>query len=238
MEEKGYEGSDDEGSDDEHECKHCGRKGHSPDKCWMLDKNKAKRPEWFDPEKYCRKKEREVSNVAVSHSRGGLELLLMALSFPKALDLLDNLNIWIADTVASCDSTPHSRGAVNVRRGNGGVIFGDGKNNDADKIFDLPGVITDQSGNERLHATLQNVKHVRLAKFNLFSLTKRQKDDWLLNGDSKKIWISKQKAISISKEEVKEQDGKTRVYLDISAIKKPKDIKAIYNRHCRILVDE
>jgi hypothetical protein len=257
--------------------------------------------------------------------RGGLELLLMVLSFPKARDLLDDLNVWIADTAASCDSTPHSRGAVNVRRGNGGVIFGDGKNSDADEIFDLPGMITDQSGNEKLHATLQNVKHVRSAKFNLFSLTKRQKDSWLLNSNSEKIWITKgehkivfdirietpegliftlyhkqkgdkvnaagpeqavkklaikkahellehmnkdmcratckalcwelnqgtlgvcaacmvakakQKAITISKEEVKEQDGKTQVYLDISSIKKPKDIKAIYNQHCWILVDE
>jgi hypothetical protein len=58
-------------------------------------------------------------------------------------------------------------------------------------MFDLPGVITDQSGNEILHATLQNVKHVRSVKFNLFSLTKRQKDSWLLNGDSEKIWITK-----------------------------------------------
>jgi hypothetical protein len=30
-----------------------------------------------------------------------------------------------------------------------------------------------------------------LAKFNLFSLTKRQKAGWLLNRDSEKIWITK-----------------------------------------------
>jgi hypothetical protein len=33
-------------------CKHCGRTGHNPDKSWMLDKNREKHPEWFDPEKY------------------------------------------------------------------------------------------------------------------------------------------------------------------------------------------
>jgi hypothetical protein len=128
-----------------------------------------------------------VSNAAASHSRGGLELLLMAMSFPKALDILDDPNVWIADTAASCDSTPHSRGAVNVRKGNGRVIFGNSKNNDADEIFDLLGMIMDQNGNEKLPATLQNVKHVRLAKFNLFSLTKRQRAGWLLNRDSEKI---------------------------------------------------
>jgi hypothetical protein len=182
---KGYNNNDKE------KCKHCGRKGHQPDKCWMLDKNKSKQPEWFDPEKYCCKKEKEVSNAAVSHSRGGLELLLMAMSFPKALDILDDPNVWIVNTGASCNSTPHSKGAVNMRKGNGGVIFSNGKNNDANEIFDLPGVIMDQNRNEKLPATFQNVKHVRLAKFNLFSLTKRQKAGWLLNGDSEKIWITK-----------------------------------------------
>jgi hypothetical protein len=49
---------------------------------------------------------------------------------------------------------------------------------------------------------------------------------------------AKQKNITTSKEDVKELDGKTRVYLDISSIKKPKDIKAIYNWHCWILVNE
>jgi hypothetical protein len=48
----------------------------------------------------------------------------------------------------------------------------------------------------------------------------------------------KQKAINFSADEVKEGDGKTQTYLDISSIKKPKDIKNIYNQYCQILVDE
>jgi hypothetical protein len=87
-----------------------------------------------------------VSNDAVSQARD--ELLLMAMSCPKALDLLDNLNIWIAVTAASCNSTPHQQGAVNIRKGNDGVIFGDQKSNDADIVFDLPGMITDQTTNK------------------------------------------------------------------------------------------
>jgi hypothetical protein len=49
---------------------------------------------------------------------------------------------------------------------------------------------------------------------------------------------AKQKAINISSDEVKENNGKTQIYLDISSIKKPKDVKNIYNCHCRILIDE
>jgi hypothetical protein len=36
-----------ESDDNEEKCKHCGRAGHDPDKCWMLDKNKGKCPEWL-----------------------------------------------------------------------------------------------------------------------------------------------------------------------------------------------
>jgi hypothetical protein len=117
--------------------------------------------------------------------------MLMAMSFPKDLSILEDPNVWIADTAATCDSTPHCQGAVNLRKGNRGVIFGNGKNNEAATTFDLPGVITDQFGNEVIAATLRNVKHVQSAKFDLFSITKRQKDGWLLGRNSEKIWIEK-----------------------------------------------
>jgi hypothetical protein len=49
----------------------------------------------------------------------------------------------------------------------------------------------------------------------------------------------KQKAISFSNpDKVKETDNKTRIYLDLSSIKKPKDIKQIHNQHCHILVNK
>jgi hypothetical protein len=76
--------------------------------------------------------------------------MLMAMSFPKDLSILENPNIWIADTAATCDSTPHHQGAINLQEGNGGVIFGDGRNN-----------YTNQYRNEVISATLRSVKHVK-----------------------------------------------------------------------------
>jgi hypothetical protein len=38
---------------------------------------------------------------------------------------------------------------------------------------------------------MKNVLHVPTAMFNLFSLTKQQKDGWTLHGDTKAIWILK-----------------------------------------------
>jgi hypothetical protein len=127
----------------------------------------------------------------VNQSRGHPEFMMMVMSFPKDLDILENPNIWVADTAATCDSTPHHQGAINLREGNSGVIFGDGRNNEAETTFDLPGIVTDQYRNEVIQAMLRNVKHVKSARFNLFSITKRQKDSWLLSGNSKKIWTEK-----------------------------------------------
>jgi Reverse transcriptase (RNA-dependent DNA polymerase) len=331
--------------DDGEKCRHCGRSGHKPDDCWMLEKNKKKRPEWFDEEKYPVKGKNKSESGgeigAVGRGSGGNdgpELLLSALSFPLTLKLLEDPNIWIADSAATCDSTPHAQGAINMRKGDeddNGVIFGDGKNNDAVNIFDLPGVITDSSGNELQAVKLLNVRHVPSAMFNLFSTTKRQKAGWSLHGDDEAIWLTKgehkivfdirietpeglvfavnmqrveaentpnkageinavgrakndspikmsiqkahdllghigetmcrkvaktlgweisrgsldvcvpctvakakQKNINVQSVEKPESDGKTRIYLDISSVVKPDDIKSITKRHCRIMVDE
>ena len=167
----------------------------------MLDKNKNKRPDWFDAAKYCKKKTNvdgsEIGAVGRGSGGGnsdGPELLLSALSFPKTLKLLEDPNIWIADTAATCDSTPHNVGAVNVRQAtnnDSGVIYGDGKSNKTTTLFDLRGTLTDNNGNELQQVKLHNVRHVPTAMFNLFSLTKRQKDGWTLHGDSEAIWITK-----------------------------------------------
>jgi hypothetical protein len=52
-----------------------------------------------------------VGHGSGGHNNDGPELLLSALSFPKTLKLLEDPNIWIADTAATCDSTPHANGA-------------------------------------------------------------------------------------------------------------------------------
>jgi hypothetical protein len=166
----------------------------------MLDKNKNKCPDWFDPIKYNKKKNNDSNEMgAVSCSsigHDGPEILLSALSFPKALKLLEDPNIWIADMVATCNSLPHDIGAENVCKGDkvtGGTIFGDRKNNVATKIFELPGTMTDSSWNELREVQMKYVLHVPTPMFNLFSLTKQQKDGWTLHGDTKAIWIMKGK---------------------------------------------
>jgi hypothetical protein len=178
----------------EDKCPHCGRTGLNPDKCWMLDKNASKRPDWFDPEKYCKKKTRgdgEIGAVGQGDYNGGPELLLSALS--SLSELLQDPNIWIADMAATCDLTSYDMGAFNERKtigDNGGVVFGDGKTNKTEKVFNLRAFFHDVSGKTK-NIILANVHHVPLAAYNLFSLTKRLQSGWSLHGNEKGIWLAK-----------------------------------------------
>jgi hypothetical protein len=210
--------------EDGEKCKHCGRVGHEQDKCWMLDKNKSKRPDWFDPVKYNKKKNKDSSEMGTvsrsSSGNDGPEMLLSALSFPKTLKLLEDPNIWIAYMVATCDSTPHDISAENIREGDkvtGGIIFGDGKDNVATKIFELPGTVTNSNGNELREVRMKNVLHVPTAMFNLFSLTKQQKDGWTLHGDTNAIWIMK---------------GENKIVFDIR-IETPEGLVFAININCK-----
>jgi hypothetical protein len=112
----------------------------------LLDVNKKKCPDWFDPEKYLRKGKKsdqnghhnsEVDAVGRSGRGSGMELLLLSMSFPNSLKLLEDPNIWIADTGATCNTTPHKVGARNIKQPTkeDTVTFGDGKNNTAKQFL-------------------------------------------------------------------------------------------------------
>jgi hypothetical protein len=103
---------------------------------------------------------------------------------------LKHPDIWIADTAATCDSTPYDLGAFNERMTNGGVVFGDGKTNKTEKVFNLRAFFHDVSGKTK-NIIMANVHHVPSAGHNLFSLTKRLQSGWSLHGNEKGIWLAK-----------------------------------------------
>jgi hypothetical protein len=231
-------------------CEHCGRPGHKPDNCWMLEKSKDKRPDWFDPVKYNKNSSNDNNNGNTTSSNNsvnnaemgafgqgingrndGPELLLTALSIPKDMKLLDDPNVWIADTGATCDSTPHAKGAVNLPRNSVcGVKFGDGENNEANAVFDLPGLITDASGKELQSVKMCNVKHVKSANFNLFSITKQQEDGWILHGNRDAIWLTKEDKTVVFDIKIKTSEGMVFA-MNVNGKKKNKRKK---NSRCRL----
>jgi hypothetical protein len=114
--------------------------------------------------------------------------------FPGNAELLDDPNIWVADTGATVHSTPHEVGFRNTKAASPTdlVIMGSGADVGAKTIAQLPGVVCDKNGCELQEAVLDDVTHLPRAKFNLFSLSKMTRHGgWKLRGDKEAIWIEK-----------------------------------------------
>jgi hypothetical protein len=80
---------------------------------------------------------------------------------------LENKNLWICDTGASCQMTGSSEGLSNIKNINQKVILGDGRNLKAEKIGDLRLKIV----NNDSYVVLKDVKVVPDLKVNLFSVS-------------------------------------------------------------------
>jgi hypothetical protein len=90
-------------------CKCYDRKGCVPNKCWMLDKNKFKCPECLIVRSI--QKEKEMSCQVQLQAGKANQTLGDGNEFSKGL--LDNPSVWIADTEATRDLSPHIQGAKN-----------------------------------------------------------------------------------------------------------------------------
>jgi hypothetical protein len=42
-------------------------------------------------------------------------LMGVMMMFPMVLKFLSHPNVWVGDSAASCDSTPHTQGMTNIR---------------------------------------------------------------------------------------------------------------------------
>jgi hypothetical protein len=112
-----------------------------------LEANKDTRPEWYDPTRHSKKKDiknnDKVANTAMNHS--GMEVLLsaMACQDKQTLDTLLNHDIWIVDTGATCDISPHIYGAQNIQKDSNNIVFGDRDQHNTSLEFHVCGWISD-----------------------------------------------------------------------------------------------
>jgi hypothetical protein len=136
---------------------------------------------------------KEQAAAAVANG-GGTEQLLMAVAFPFSQALLEDPNVWIADTAATSNSTPHAVGMCDLREPSpsDNITMGNGASVGAQKVGHVPGTICDKYGNQvQENAKIQDVTLIPGGKFNLFSLSKLQMAGWLMHGDSTHIWLEK-----------------------------------------------
>jgi len=110
-------------------------------------------------------------------------------------DLLDDPNVWIADSAATVHSTPHSISLTNVKEAKGSdtITMGNGDTEQANKIADIKSMMCNKYRVERGQATLTEVTILPTGKFNLFSLTKLMNNGWILGGDHETMWLTKGK---------------------------------------------
>ena len=169
-------------------CNNCGKEGHKAADCWEKEENKDKRPKGY-------KVSTEKANAAVDNNSGGgtVEFLLCGVTFPLQQDLLDDPNVWIADSAATVHSTPHSISLTNVKeaKGSDAITMGNGGTEQANKIADIKGIMCNKYGVEMGQATLTEVTILPTGKFNLFSLTKLMNHGWILGGDDETMWLTK-----------------------------------------------
>jgi hypothetical protein len=186
-------------------CVHCGKQGHKEAKCWKkmretrkkIEKTKAKqntsnsvnqKPSQKTRKKTKKQKRKEkLRNIELSLAG------LNKLNFPTTTDMLSDPNIWIGDTGATCDSTAFKEDMVNVQapHASDNITYGQGEGVKPQSIGDIAGTVCDKEGNELGHVKLNKVKYLPEANFNLFSITRRLKEGWRLNGDDTAIWIYK-----------------------------------------------
>jgi len=186
---KGGESSESSKKKFQGKCNTCGKIGHKAVDCFKDPKNVAKVPEWF------KKKNTRKEETALM-TGDDVEMLLQGtdkIEFPQTLALLLDPNVWVADTGASVDSTGHKMGVQNVRipsKGDG-VTQGNGIKSGVEMIADIKGTVCNKEGLPLQVVKMSDVKIVPDNKFNLFSVTKRQKNGWKLHGDHKSIWLEK-----------------------------------------------
>ncbi|KAL7563781.1 hypothetical protein ACA910_020465 [Epithemia clementina (nom. ined.)] len=94
--------------------------------------------------------------------------------FPKALELLYDPCMWIADTAATKHVTQFEQGKKNVRKQMVNVTMGNNLVEKATQVCDLPGTKCDKAGQAEFDLMLSDVDLVPTAAFNLFSVTKLQ----------------------------------------------------------------
>ena len=190
-------------------CNLCGKKGHRAVDCWEREENKNKRPNWYKP-KSGGNNNGETGATATDNENGNTvefllcaqcvesdpEMTLGAMSFANDQTILQDPNVWIADTAATVNITRHKNGIENERKASGddSVTMGNGNKEDAAEIGDLKGTWCNKHGEHQATVKLTDVTFLPTASYNLFSLTRMQKKGWILGGDDESIWLTKDNA--------------------------------------------
>jgi hypothetical protein len=91
-------------------CLNCGIKGHLAKYCWYKEFNKSKRPSAF-----VKKLEKRNEETAAAGMDNGIQEYLLGLAENDGEGLLEDPDLWIADTAATAHMTPYQSDLMNLR---------------------------------------------------------------------------------------------------------------------------
>ncbi|CAB9531936.1 unknown protein (Partial), partial [Seminavis robusta] len=175
-------------------CWECGGPHFKRD-CWELPENSSKRPNGWVSRKNKGGSTGEVSGATVTGWKG--HFIMCAVTeqlFPDTMELLNDPNIWVADTAATTDMTRHSSCMFDMKSAskNDSAITSNGSLSNATKLGKLTMMQCNNQGIELRKIMFEEVAVCPECPFNLVSITKRlMSGGWKLSGDSNYIAITK-----------------------------------------------
>ena len=140
--------------------------------CWEDEANACKMPSNWKSSKT------SEQAMAVTNSVEFMCMTTNTMRFPDSLKLLEDPNVMIVDTGATCDSTPHAAGIIKTRDAteSDGIKYASGKSMNAKNVGNMSAMKCDKMGQEVDRIVLPDVRVTPSAKYNLFSLSKRMKE--------------------------------------------------------------
>ena len=205
-------------------CKICGKIGHKDNDCFKLEKNKIKKenymknlrpkrekPNYPNIQCYnCQRMGHYASNCRnkrvpreKNHEEDDAEIALMAITKTKGIE---NPNLWIADTGASCHMCNNLDGLTNIIETSKTITVGNGERIQSTKIGTWKGILKDSNGKERV-MKLENVSYVPSLTANLMSLTQVMRNSWILSGNDKSMSIEKGKVKIVFDKRIRSGNG-------------------------------
>ena len=112
--------------------------------------------------------------------------------FPDSYDLLQTPEIWIGDTAATTDMTPHRKGMTELSKPSSdvNVVMGNKQVEKSTAIGSISSTVCDNQGNQKFNVKMTDVALVPDCAFNLFSLSKQLKKGWSLHGNADALTLS------------------------------------------------
>ena len=112
--------------------------------------------------------------------------------FPDSYNRLQMPEIWIGDTAATTDMTPHRMGMTEVGNPQEDihVVMANKQVGKLIAVGCILSIVCDNQGNQKFNVKIMDVVLVPDCAFNLFSLSKRLKKEWNFHGNSDALTLS------------------------------------------------